>query len=105
MSNKEIYSKTLGFSLRRLLFDVLAFAAIGLLGLIGFFITEKSSDDGIIGLLVGSLIGVVIAVIVLRYVSYAFKAGQIAMITRFLTEDNVEGNVVKEGIRTEKSGF
>ena len=105
MSNKEIYSKTLGFSLRRLLFDVLAFVAIAVLGLIGFVITEKSADQGMIGLLIGSLIGIIIAVFVFRYVSYAFKAGQIAMITRFLTEGDVEGNVVSEGIRVVKERF
>ena len=27
MSNKEIYSRTLGFSIRRLLYDILAFLA------------------------------------------------------------------------------
>ena len=97
MSNKEIYSKTLGFSLRRLLFDVLAFAGIGLLGLIGFIITEKAADEGMIGLLVGTLIGIVLAVFVLRYVSYAFKAGQIAMITRLLTKGDAGENVIDEG--------
>ena len=105
MSNKEIYSKTLGFSLRRLLFDVLAFAGIGLLGLIGFIITEKAADEGMIGLLVGTLIGIVLAVFVLRYVSYAFKAGQIAMITRLLTKGDAGENVIDEGVRIVKERF
>ena len=32
MSNKEIYSRALGFSIRRLLYDILAFLIMGVLG-------------------------------------------------------------------------
>ena len=35
MSNKEIYSRTLGFSIGRLLYDILAFLIMGVLGVGG----------------------------------------------------------------------
>ena len=37
MSNKEIYSRTLGFSVRRLLYDILAFIVLGATAL-GYFL-------------------------------------------------------------------
>ena len=38
MTNKEIYSRTLGFSVRRLLFDILAFIIMILLAAAGFLV-------------------------------------------------------------------
>ncbi len=105
LSNAEIYKRTFGFTWRRLVYDILAFAAMAVLAGIGYLITEKLMDEGLVGLVIGALIGLGVVFFVLRYVSYAFKAGQIAMITRFLTEGEVQGDVVKEGVRTVKERF
>ncbi len=50
MTDKEIYVRTLGFSVRRLLFDILAFAIMAALVAAGFFIADRLSGDGLIGL-------------------------------------------------------
>ena len=40
MTNKEIYSRTLGFSVRRLLFDILAFVLMAVLAAAGYAVRE-----------------------------------------------------------------
>ncbi|MBQ7557701.1 MAG: hypothetical protein IJT00_06535 [Lachnospiraceae bacterium] len=105
MDNKTIYKKTLGFSLRRVLWDLLSLVILGGLGTLGFFIAEKSFDSGLIGLAIGLLIGLVIIIIVLRFVSYYLKAGQIAMITKGVTEGSLPDNVIAEGKKAVKERF
>ena len=105
MTNKEIYSRTIGFSVRRLLYDFLAFIVLGALSVGGFMIAEKASDKGLIGLAIGIIVGIVIVVILLRYVSYTFKAGQIAMMTRAVTTGSLPDDVIGEGKRVVKKRF
>ncbi len=105
MTVKQIYAKTLPFSLLRFLWDVIAFAILGGLTVLGFIIAEKTSDDGLIGLLIGFVVGVIIVAIMMRFVSYNFKAGQIAMMTRGITTGELPENVVKEGAKAVKSRF
>ena len=105
MSNKEIYSRTLGFSVRRLLYDILAFIVLGALSIAGFMIAEKAADKGLVGLVIGIIVGIVAVVIILRYVSYAFKAGQIAMMTRAITTGSLPDDVIGEGKRVVKRRF
>ena len=57
MDNKEIYRKTIGFSLRRLLWDVLAFLFLAAVTGAGFLLAEKLTDKGLIGLAVGMILG------------------------------------------------
>lgn len=105
MSNKEIYSRTLGFSVRRLLYDILAFAILGALAVAGFFIAKKTADVGLAGLAIGLVAGIVILVIMLRFVSYTYKAGQIAMMTRAVTTGSLPDDVIGEGKRVVKERF
>ena len=105
MSNKEIYRKTLVFSIRRLLFDIIALALLGGLCAIGFFLTDKLTDNGLIGLLIGLVVGIIIIAVVSRFISYMYKAGQIAMMTRALTENELPDNVVAEGKKVVKERF
>lgn len=105
MDNMTIYKKTLGFSLRRVLVDILSFAMIGGLATLGFFVAEKATDKGLIGLAIGLVIGFVLLAIISRFISYALKAGQIAMMTRGITEGDLPDNVVKEGKKVVKERF
>ena len=106
MTNKEIYRKTLPFSLRRLLFDLLAFLALGAFCTVGFILMDKfGGSKGLIGLLIGFVIGLVALVIILRYVSYTYKAGQIAMMTKGVTEGELPEDVLAEGKKEVKERF
>ena len=69
MNNKQIYKKTLGFSLRRVLWDVLALIGFLGLGTLGYLIGDKAANNGPVGLLIGALVGLILLVLVLRFVS------------------------------------
>ncbi len=105
MNNKELYKKTLGFSTRRLLWDVLSFTGLALLTVGGFFLADKIWDKGLIGLVVGFGIGIIILVIISRYISYTYKAGQIAMMTKGITEDKLPDDVIGTGKKIVKERF
>ena len=105
MDNKTIYKKTLVFSLRRVLWDLLCIAVVLGFSTLGFFILDKMGQDGYIGLLIGFVVGLIPVIIILRFVSYSLKAGQIAMITRGVTEGDLPDNVVKEGKRVVRERF
>ena len=106
MSNKEIYRKTLGFSIRRLLWDVLTLLLFAGFATAGFFLGDKFMEDGgPIGLIIGAIVGIIIVALVLRFISYTYKAGQIAMMTRGITEGELPDNVIAEGKRTVKERF
>ena len=105
MTNKQIYNKTLTFSLHRLLYDVLAFVLMGALGAAGFLLMDRVNDKGLIGLGIGLFLGLIAVIVILRYVSYTFKAGQIAMMTKAVTEGELPEDVLKEGKAAVKERF
>ena len=105
MTNGQIYKKTLGFSLRRLIWDVLAVVLFLVLSFLGFVIGDRIRENGPIGLLIGAVIGLIAMVIILRFVAYLFKAGQIAMMTRAITEGELPEDVIAEGKRTVRERF
>ena len=105
MTNKEIYSKTLSFSVFRLLYDILAFAALAALAIGGFFIAEMTINSGLIGLGIGALVGIIAVAIMLRYISYTFKAGQIAMMTEAITTGELPDDVVGAGRKVVRDRF
>ena len=67
MTNKEIYSKTIKFSIFRLLYDIVAFLILAALTVGGFFIAEATIDNGFIGLGAGALVGIIVIAIMLRF--------------------------------------
>ncbi len=105
MTNKEIYTKTLTFSLHRVLFEVLAWLALVALTVGGFLLLDKIGDKGLIGLLIGLVLGIVVVVVATRFISYTYKAGQIAMMTRAVTEDSLPEDVLGEGKAIVKERF
>ena len=104
MDNMTVYKKTIGFSLRRMLWDLIAVIVLAGCCVLGFMIANKS-NHGIIGLLIGALVAVVILVVMMRWVSYKYKAGQIAMMVRGVTEGNLPDDVIGEGKKVVKERF
>ena len=105
MDNKQIYKATLCFSIRRVLWDLLALVVWAGVMALGFFIAEKAADKGLIGLAVGGVIGLIALVIFLRWLSYKYKAGQIAMMTKGITEGELPQDVMGEGQKIVKERF
>ena len=105
MNNKEIYKKTLTFSYRRLAWNLLSFVVIVLLSAAGFLLAEKFAENGLIGLVVGIVIGIIIVAIASHFVSYVFKAGQIAMMTKGVSEGELPEDVYGEGKKIVKERF
>ncbi len=105
MTNKEIYRKTLTFSLRRFLIDVLMFLILGAFCTAGFLLVDKINSKGLIGLAVGFVIGLIVIAIALHFISYKYKAGQIAMMTKGVTEGQLPDDVLGEGKRAVKERF
>ena len=105
MDNRQLYKATLCFSVRRILWDVLAFLIWGALAAAGAFIAEKTSDKALIGLAIGAVIGLVALIVITRWVSYKYKAGQIAMMTKGITEGSLPEDVLGEGNKIVKSRF
>ena len=94
MDNKQIYKATLCFSIRRVLWDLLALLVWAGVMALGFFIAEKAADKGLIAL-----------VFFLRWLSYKYKAGQIAMMTKGITEGELPQDVMGEGQKIVKERF
>ena len=105
MDNMAVYKKTLGFSLRRMLWDLLAIIVLAGCCVLGFVVADKSTNKGLIGLLVGALVAIAIIVVLMRWVSYKYKAGQIAMMTRGVTEGTLPDDVIGEGKKVVKERF
>ena len=105
MTNKEVYKKTLTFSIKRLVFNVLAFLLLAVLCSVGFIILEKTNGKGLIGLLIGLVIGIILIAVASHFVSYIFKAGQIAMMTKAVTENELPDDVYAEGKKIVKERF
>ncbi len=105
MDNKQIYKKTLGFSLRRVFWDIISVVLLLGAGTLGYFLGEKYAQNGPIGLLIGAVIGVVALILITRFISYALKAGQIAMMTRGVAEGELPDDVIREGKKVVKERF
>lgn len=105
MNNREIYQRTVGFSIRRLLWDIAAFLILAALAGAGYLLAEKLMNRGLVGLGIGALAGIVGLAIFLRYVSYTYKAGQIAMMTQAVAQGTLPDDVIGEGKRVVKERF
>lgn len=105
MNNKEIYKKTLTFSMRRLLWDLMSFVVIVIAAAAGFFLAEKLANVGLIGLAIGIVVGIIVVAIASHFISYVFKAGQIAMMTKGITEGKLPDDVYSEGKKIVKERF
>ena len=105
MDNKTIYKKTLGFSLRRLLWDFIALILILGVATLGFMLAEKQWDKGLVGLIIGAILAIIVIAIVMHFISYTLKAGQIAMMTKGIVEGELPDDVIAEGKKIVKQRF
>ena len=105
MDNKEIYKKTLTFSIRRLLWDIMSLAIIVACSVIAFLLADKLINNGLVGLLIGIVVGIIIVAIASHFISYVFKAGQIAMMTEGITEGKLPEDVYGAGKKIVKERF
>ena len=105
MSNKEIYKKTLTFSLRRFIFNTCCLLLVGALSVFGFLLVDKMFDKGLIGLAIGILFGIIIVAVVAHFFSYIYKAGHIVMMMKAVTEGTLPDDVYHEGKRLVKERF
>jgi len=90
MSNFAVYKKTFIFSWFRLLIDLLAFLVLAVCTVLGFFVGGRSIQ----GIGVGFLIGIILFGLMVHYLTYLFKAGQIAMMMKGVTEGSIPDNIV-----------
>lgn len=105
MNNKEIYKRTLTFSLRRFLWDLGSVIILIIFTAAGFIVTDKFSGNGLIGLVVGMVVAIIAIAIASHFISYVFKAGQIAMMTKGVTEGKLPDDVYGEGKKIVKERF
>lgn len=108
LSNGAIYRKVLTFSLRRLLISILYIAMLVGLTAGGFIITDKFLDmngGGLIGMGIGLVIAIVFIAIISHFFMYVVKAGQIAVITKAVTENQLPANAWQEGKAAVKERF
>jgi len=105
MDNKSIYKKTIGFSLWRVLWDFLATVAFFGFAIAGFVIADKTSDYGLIGLAIGAVLGGVAAWLILHFIGYTYKAGQIAMMTEGIVKGKLPENTIAAGRKVVKERF
>jgi hypothetical protein len=105
MNNKEIYKKTLTFSIRRFFWDLGSIIVLVVFPAAGFLLLEKINGYGLIGLAIGLIIAVVAIAIASHFISYVFKAGQIAMMTKGITEGKLPDDVYGEGKKIVKERF
>lgn len=105
MDNKEIYKKTLTFSIRRLFWDLGSIAVLIVLSAAGFFLADKFTNNGLIGLAIGVVVAIVAIAIASHFISYVFKAGQIAMMTKGVSEGKLPEDVYGEGKKIVKERF
>ena len=105
MDNKAIYKKTIGFSLWRVLWDFLAAVAFFGMAAAGFIIADKATNYGLVGLGIGAVLGAIASWLILHFIAYTYKAGQIAMMTKGITEGKLPENTIEEGRKIVKERF
>lgn len=105
MDNKSIYKKTIGFSLWRVLWDFLACVAFFGFAAAGFVIADKTTDYGLVGLAIGAVLGGIASWIILHFVSYTYKAGQIAMMTEGIIKGKLPDDTIAAGKKVVKERF
>ena len=105
MDNKEIYKKTLTFSIRRLLWDIMSLVILIVVSAAGFILAENLANNGLIGLAIGLVVAIIVIAILSHFISYVFKAGQIAMMTKAITDGKLPDDVYGEGKKIVKERF
>ncbi|MCI1723609.1 MAG: hypothetical protein LKM41_12650 [Lachnospiraceae bacterium] len=101
LSNGAIYRRTFCFSWARLLLQVICLVILFASGAVGFLVSGQKA----VGLGIGALVGIVIWIILNHFLGYLLKAGQIAMMTKGVTEDELPEHVFQAGKQAVKENF
>lgn len=101
LTNGQVYRKTFVFSGIGFLIDVLSLVVLIACTCAGYLVSTNKA----IGLGVGLLVGLILLGIILHYVKYLYKAGQIAMMTKAVTEGSLPENVLASGKKEVKERF
>lgn len=106
MTNAEIYKRTFKFTWLRLLVGLIGLAAAGVITIIGYLVTRGASESvNIITTSTCFVVGLIVFGLIVHYLGYMLKAGQIAMITRGITKGELPDDVVAEGKAEVKKRF
>ena len=105
MTNFQVYRKVLSFSFLMFLVDLFGLILLGGSATAGYFIANKSSDMALIGLTVGFVIGIILAVLVNIFIASRIKAAQIAMMVKGVTEGSLPDNTFSAGFAEIKGRF
>lgn len=105
MDNKMIYKKTIGFSFWNALWNLLA--AVAFFGFItaGVVVADKAANQPLVGLAIGAILGGVCSWLILHFIGYTYKAGQIAMMTEGVTTGKLPENTIAAGRKIVKERF
>ncbi len=105
MTNFQVYKKVLPFSLIQFFVDLGILAVLGGSCVGGFFIADKATNKGLIGLAIGLVVGIILAILLNVFVSNRIKAAQIAMMVKGVTDGKLPDHVLGEGFNEVKGRF
>ena len=107
MTNFQVYKKTLSFSLINFLVGLGSLVILAGFTVLGFIITKNPPiDNGVIGLIIGFILGCIAAAFISIFISNRFKAAQIAMMTKGVTDGDLpEKGTFKLGMEEIKGRF
>lgn len=108
MTNFQVYKKTLSYSLVMFGLSLLALAILAGIMSGGYFLFDKylkTDGDGLIGLAVGFVVGIIFLILFNIFVTNRIKAAQIAMMTKGVVDDKLPEHTFKEGFKEVKGRF
>ena len=105
MTNFKVYQKTLSFSLVSFLWDLLGFLVVVGCGTAGFFLLNRTTEMAILGLILGVVVGGIGAFLISLFITNRYKCAPIAMMTKGVTEGNLEDNTFRAGLDEMKGKF
>ena len=105
MTNFQVYKKTLPFSFIQFLVSLGAIVVLVGCPVLGFIIANNASDKGLIGLVIGLILGIILSILINYFIVNRIKAGQIAMMTKGVADDELPDHIVKAGMEEVKGRF
>ena len=105
MTNFQVYRKVLPFSFIEFLVDLLEILLLAGTCTAGFFILNRSTEMGLLGLLLGFIVGIIFVVLINIFISNRIKAAQISMMVKGVTEDKLPDHTVKAGFAEIRGRF
>lgn len=105
MTNFQVYKKVLPFSLVMFAVDLLSVAIFVGCCVGGFFLFNSSNDMGLLGIVIGAIVAIAPLVLISIFLSNRFKAAQISMMVKGVTEDSLPEHTFKAGMEELKGRF